>query len=139
MDARAARRLLLAQHETIREHLARCRRLAQEARDGRTGTEELETALAQLRDAFFDHNLSESALIRPLLLGAARWGDQMLERMIEEHLAEHVAMWEVMGRPPRELVNSLGNLAEELDAHMAAEERTFLAILDPEVIDRHRA
>jgi hypothetical protein len=37
------------------------------------------------------------------------------------------------------LASQLDALAEELDAHMAAEERTFLAVLDPAVIERHRA
>lgn len=122
----------------IRAQLAECRGLAKEVRDGKRAAGDLETALVRLRDAFFDHNLSESSLIRPLLLGAARWGEQLLERMIEEHLAEHVAMWEVMGRPALVLAVQLDELAEELDAHMGAEERTFLAVLDPTVIERHR-
>lgn len=139
MDAPHARKILLAQHQTIREELDRCRGLAQRVRGGESSATELELALEQLRDAFSTHNLSESSLIRPLLLGAASWGDQLLERMIEEHLAEHVAMWEVLGRPALVLAVELDDLADELDAHMAAEERTFLAVLDPKVLERHRA
>ncbi|MEO8551964.1 MAG: hypothetical protein ABI678_18435 [Kofleriaceae bacterium] len=138
MDAPHARKLLLAQHAAIRTQLDHCRGIAQRVRHGETAEAELEAALERLRDAFSTHNLSESSLIRPLLIGAASWGDQLLERMIDEHLAEHIAMWEAMGRPALVLATQLDELAEELDAHMSAEERTFLAVLDPGVIERHR-
>ena len=48
---------------------------------------------------------------------------------------EHVAMWTVMNQPA--IVIALDALAEELDSHMAVEERTFLAVLRPEVISKH--
>jgi len=139
MDAAHARKLLLGQHDAIRDQLDLCRGIAQRVRRGESAEVDLEAALDRLRDAFSTHNLSESSLIRPLLIGAAHWGDQLLERMIEEHLGEHIAMWQAMGRPSLVLAVQLDDLAEELEAHMAAEERTFLAVLDPEVIERHRA
>jgi hypothetical protein len=130
--------LLLGQHDAIRTQLDLSRGIAQRVRRGEAAEAELEVALEGLRDAFSTHNLSESSLIRPLLIGAKNWGEQLLERMIEEHLAEHIAMWAAMGRPALVLATQLDDLAEELDAHMAAEERTFLAVLDPDVIERHR-
>jgi iron-sulfur cluster repair protein YtfE (RIC family) len=139
MDATHARKLLLAQHDSIRSQLDLCRGIAQRVRRGEVAEAELDAGLDRLRDAFSTHNLSESSLIRPLLIGAARWGESLLERMIEEHLGEHVAMWQAMGRSSLVLATQLDDLADELDAHMAAEERTFLAVLDPEVLERHRA
>jgi hypothetical protein len=47
--------------------------------------------------------------------------------MLEEHVAEHAAFWELLSGTQAEVAERIGELAEELDAHMAAEERTFLS------------
>jgi len=100
---------------------------------------ELELALERMRADVYQHNLSETELIRPLLVQGQRWGELLIGRMLEEHLAEHVAMWAVMEQPARVVAFELEELAEDLDAHMAAEERTFLArdVLREDVISRH--
>ena len=62
-----------------------------------------------------------------LLHGPAAWGSLMVDRMLEEHVAEHAAFWELLSGTQAEVAERIGELAEELDAHMAAEERTFLS------------
>lgn len=127
MKATEARTTLLAQHEQLRLLLETCTRLARQQRAGEPVLAELDQALAELRDEFADHNRMESAVIGGLLHGPTAWGAQMVDRMLEEHLAEHAAFWELLSGTYDEVAGRIGELAEELDAHMAAEERTFLS------------
>ena len=127
MKATEARTTLLAQHEQLRLLLETCTRLAQQQRAGESVTAELDQALAALRDEFADHNQMETAVIGELLHGPAPWSAQMVDRMLEEHLAEHAAFWELLSGTRDEVAERIGDLAEQLDAHMAAEERTFLS------------
>lgn len=138
MDANHARKLLLSQHEAIRESLAECLGIAKRVRGNEATEAELELALDRMRAEVYQHNLSETELIRPLLASTQQWGDRLIDRMIEEHLAEHVAMWTVLNQPAIVVAVELDSLAEELDAHMAAEERTFIAVLRPDLISHHR-
>jgi hypothetical protein len=71
----------------------------------------------------------ETAVIAELLQGPAAWSTQMVDRMLEEHVAEHAAFWELLSGTRDEVAERIGELAEELDAHMSAEERTFLSPL----------
>jgi iron-sulfur cluster repair protein YtfE (RIC family) len=127
MKATEARTTLLAQHEQLRLLLDTCTRLAQEQRAGEPVTGELDEALAELRDEFADHNQMETAVIADLLQGPAAWGSLLVDRMLEEHVAEHAAFWELLSGTQAEVAERIDALAEELDAHMSAEERTFLA------------
>jgi len=140
MDADLARMTLLSQHDGIRGSLDRCALLATRFRDGEHVAEELETAVQALRREVEVHIETENALINVLLLRGERWGVQLIERMIVEHLAEHAAMWALLTGSINDVAPRIGELAEELDAHMAAEERTFLAphVLRADVIERHR-
>ena len=126
MKATEARTTLLAQHEQLRLLLDTCTRLAREQRAGEPVTAELDEALAELRDEFADHNQMETAVIADLLQCPAAWGSLLIDRMLEEHVAEHAAFWELLSGTQAEVAERIGELAEELDAHMAAEERTFL-------------
>jgi hypothetical protein len=112
MNPTEARTTLLAQHERLRLLLGTCTRLAHQHRAGEPVTAELDEALAQLRDEFAEHNRVETAVIADLLQGPATWGSLLVDRMVEEH---------------SEVAERIGELAEELDAHMYAEERTFLS------------
>jgi hypothetical protein len=47
--------------------------------------------------------------------------------MFEEHVAEHAAFWVLLSGTRAEVAARIEELADQLDAHMAAEERTFLA------------
>jgi len=129
MNATEARTTLLAQHEELRFLLDTCVRLAQDQYPGEPVTAELDQALAELRDQFAAHNQIESAAIVDLLQGPAAWGSLLIDRMLEEHVAEHATFWELLSGTQAEVAERVGELAETLDAHMAAEERTFLSPL----------
>jgi iron-sulfur cluster repair protein YtfE (RIC family) len=133
MDRSAVRNTLIAQHERIREDVAACRTLAARIRAGEPVAAALDLALAQLRSDFDEHNRTETGLLLPLLLHASQGRDTrgtlMAERMLEEHAAEHAAFWQRIDAPRDEVVANMEELSEELDAHMAAEERTFLSPL----------
>jgi iron-sulfur cluster repair protein YtfE (RIC family) len=127
MSIEHARLQLLAQHERVRGHLQTCKRLARQAgRDDRAGAE-LDAALRALREELAAHNEAETAIISDLLRGPSAWGKQLVDRMFEEHVAEHAAFWELLSGTRAEVIARIDELADELDAHMAAEERTVLA------------
>jgi hypothetical protein len=127
VTAESTRQALLAQHERIREHVRTCSRLAAVYLRGGTMGFELDRALEVLRDDFAIHNEQETTAIRRLMHGPAAWGSLMIDRMLEEHIAEHAAFWDMLSGTRREIAARIDDLADELDAHMAAEERTFLA------------
>jgi iron-sulfur cluster repair protein YtfE (RIC family) len=133
MDRNTVRNTLLAQHERIRGDVAECRRLSQRFRAGELVAAELDLALAQLRADFDEHNRTETSLLLPLLLhaseGSGTRGTLLAERMLEEHAAEHAAFWQRIEAPRHEVAANMDELIEELEAHMAAEERTFLSPL----------
>jgi hypothetical protein len=60
--------------------------------------------------------------------------------MLEEHFAEHTAFWETLAGSAADVASRMDDLVDRLDAHMAAEERTFLSplVLHEDVIQRHR-
>jgi iron-sulfur cluster repair protein YtfE (RIC family) len=116
-----ARAQLLREHEHLRALLARL-------------TETRTTAaLLELRQAFAAHNASEEALLVPILAENPSVGPARIARMIEEHAAEHTAMRAALAGDDLEVAGRLDELAEDIDAHMAAEERTFLS---PQVLRR---
>jgi iron-sulfur cluster repair protein YtfE (RIC family) len=133
MDRNTVRNTLLAQHERIRGDVQECRRLSELFRAGAPVAPELDFALAQLRADFDEHNRTETSLLLPLLLDASEGRDTrgtlLAERMLEGHAAEHAAFWQRIEAPRHEVAANMGELIEELDAHMAAEERTFLSPL----------
>jgi iron-sulfur cluster repair protein YtfE (RIC family) len=127
MNAAQARTTLIAQHDRIRYLLESCTRLARLQRSGDAVTTELDVALARLRDEVAAHNQAETAIVADLLHGPAAWGSLLVDRMLEEHVAEHAAFWDLLCGAQSEVADRIEHLAEELDAHMAAEERTFLS------------
>ena len=139
MDAKTARKILVRQHVRIREHLSTCSVLGRRFRSGESVLGELDEALEQLRTDFMEHNVTETSLVAPLLHGSPDWGHLLIDRMLEEHVAEHVAFWELLAGSAADVVYRIDDLVDELDAHMAAEERTFLSptVLHPDAIARH--
>jgi hypothetical protein len=127
MNADQARTALLAQHARIRGHLEHCVSLGAQLRTGANVGAELDLALTQLREELAAHNESETNIIGTLLRGPAHWGSLMIDRMLEEHIAEHAVFWDLLTGGRDEVAARMLDLAEELDAHMAAEERTFLS------------
>jgi iron-sulfur cluster repair protein YtfE (RIC family) len=138
MDADLTRRALLVQHERIRELLGVCVRLAQQIRDGAAPRPELDARLDDLRHVLGEHNALETRVVRALLDHSQGWGDVLVDRMLEEHVAEHAAFWDALRGPLVDVVERIADLADDLDAHMAAEERTFLspAVLHRDAIAR---
>lgn len=127
MDAELTRRALLIQHERIRNRLEICVDLARRLRDGERVQAELDARLDDLRHLFEAHNELETRAVRGLLEGSPEWGDVLVDRMLEEHVAEHAAFWDGLRGTALEVAGRMTDLADELDAHMAAEERTFLS------------
>jgi iron-sulfur cluster repair protein YtfE (RIC family) len=141
MEPQLARRILLTQHELLHGRLADCSALARRLRDGEPVLGELEATLTDLRGAFAEHNALESSLIEPLLRGSPRWGKVLVDRMLEEHVAEHAAFWSLLAGTTDDVASRMDDLVDELDAHMAAEERTFLSpqVLRDDVLARRSA
>jgi len=139
MDADQARTTLMTQHATIRASLEACGALTARFLAGEPVVQELEVAVQDLRREIALHNETENALVRVMLVRTARWGSQLIDRMVEEHRGEHDAMWALLTGSINDVAPRFSELVEELDAHMAAEERTFLAphVLRPDVIERH--
>ena len=140
MKPDAIRQILLSEHQRIREDIAHCRYLSSRLCDGDFVQEQFDAAMEKLRDDFSSHNDTEAALIGPLLAESPQWGALLIDRMIEEHVAEHGAFWDVLSRNPTEVAQRFDELIEDLEAHMAAEERTFLSpvVLREDIIERHR-
>jgi len=127
MNAKEVRTQLLTQHELLRQELEDCIALARRARSGELVTRELDAALTQLRMDFSEHNEAETAIIRQLLQRSTAWETMLIDRMFEEHIGEHAVFWELLSGTRGEMIERIDELAEQLDAHMAAEERTFLS------------
>jgi iron-sulfur cluster repair protein YtfE (RIC family) len=127
MNATDARTTLLAQHEHIRRQLGVCTGLARLHRSGQGVETRLDAALAELRELLAQHNQAETTIIGKLLHGPAAWGSLLVDRMLEEHVAEHAVFWEHLQGTHSEIAARIDDLVEDLEAHMAAEERTFLS------------
>jgi len=127
MNATEARAMLLTQHARIRVQLDLCIGLAKMYRSGYRVGNELDVELSRLRAELEQHNQTEGNIVGNLLHGSAAWGLLLIDRMLEEHVAEHAAFWDYLSGTHGEVAEKIDDLAEEIDAHMAAEERTFLS------------
>lgn len=127
MEPSRARASILEQHERLRQILGDTQVIAERVLAGEGLVRELEQQLEILRTAFWDHNQSEEALLEPILRLDYAWGPARIARMLEEHGAEHAAIREALSGSALEVAARMAELAEDIDAHMAAEERTFLS------------
>ena len=127
MEPSAARALLLAQHDRLRRLLADTADVAERVVAGEGSLDHLQDLLGAVRIAFAEHNASEETLLEPILRLDHAWGPPRIARMLEEHSAEHASFREALARPAHELASEMGDLVELIDAHIAAEERTFLS------------
>jgi iron-sulfur cluster repair protein YtfE (RIC family) len=121
------RHLLLEQHGRLRRQMEQAMRLASRLLTGEDVVLELRAALAELRATFLEHNESEEALLEPVLSFTDAWAPQRIERMVREHKEEHAMMREDLTGNEYDVARRLADVAEELEAHMQAEERTFLS------------
>ena len=127
--------LLLEQHAGLRARTARCLELSQQLLAGEPVAFVLADEVARLRRQFKEHNEAEERLLERALASSDAWGPRRVDRMFEEHHAEHRAFWEQLEGTTATIAARFAEFAEELEAHMAAEERTFLS---PRVLDDAR-
>jgi iron-sulfur cluster repair protein YtfE (RIC family) len=139
-----AREELLCQHAALRDLLGQATKLAgrvlASAAHGKPDVPdlpELHRVLARLQAAMATHNVTEEALLEPMLRDADAWAPQRIARMMEEHRGEHAVFCDALVGTDLVVAARLRDLAEELDAHMMAEERTFLspAVLRDDVLN----
>ncbi len=119
--------LMLEQHAGLRVRVERCSALSIRLLRGEEVAGELAGELARLREQFTAHVEAEERLLEPALASSDAWGPLRVDRMIEEHEAEHHAFRERLEGDTRAVASRFAEFAEELDAHIAAEERTFLS------------
>lgn len=123
----AAREALLEQHARLRVLFGEALALARQREATGRGGAALEELMARISRAFAEHNRYEESVLRPVLLARDGWGPARVDRMMAEHIAEHSAFVEQLaGVLPS--ADALADFVEEVDAHMAAEERVFLNV-----------
>lgn len=127
MNPSEARFRCLAQHEWLRASLLQTGILARRFLAGEPVEHALDASLRRLREAYTAHNAFELSVLEPLIRDADAWGPARVARMLEEHGAEHQALEELLSGSTTEVALRFDDLAELVDAHMAAEERTFLS------------
>jgi hypothetical protein len=127
VNVETTRSRLLVQHDHLRDLFDQILVLADRFLAGKPVDDPLRSKLADLRDAFSEHNELEQSLLEPMLRASGAWGPARIARMLEEHAAEHVAFGAFLQRPLAEIARGMVDFVEEIDAHMAAEERTFLS------------
>jgi Hemerythrin HHE cation binding domain len=135
VDVAEVGELLLEQHAGLRARTARCLELSQRLLRGEAVAPQLATEIVRLREAFTDHNDTEEQMLEPFLAASDAWGPLRVDRMLEEHAAEHTAFFAALEGSTAEIAARFADFAEEIDAHMAAEERTFLS---PRVLEDAR-
>jgi hypothetical protein len=127
MNPSEARQRLLGQHEWLRAMLEQTRVLARRFLAGEPVARALEADLLALREGYAAHNSYELSVLEPMLRDADAYGPVRIARMIEEHGAEHRALEEHVAGTTEEVALHFDDFADLVDAHMAAEERTFLS------------
>jgi hypothetical protein len=127
MEPSRARAMLLAQHEHLRLLLEELAGVADRVMRGEGVMGELTTRLEVLRGAFALHNATEEAMLEPILRIDYAWGPARIARMMEEHGAEHASLRAALAGADLDVAARVVELVEDIDAHMAAEERTFLS------------
>ena len=115
---------LMAQHDRLRNKMARCEELADELDAvAQADPSPLAREVAELRIAFDAHNQFEERILHPVLLDTDWLGAVRVSRMVEDHIEEHRALRrELDTRVSAELRRVLASLRE----HLATEEQYFL-------------
>jgi hypothetical protein len=119
--------LLLEQHTALRTKIGRCATLSRRLRDGEPVGPQLATELVRLREAFTDHNELEEEMLEPFLAKSDAWSQLRIDRMLDEHAAEHAAFFLALEGTIEEVAHRFVDFARQIDAHMAMEEETFLS------------
>ncbi len=127
MEPSKARKRLLAEHDALRTLLARAEQIAADILRGAAAPTALRDVLQMCRNEFAAHNASEEELLGPILKHDFAWGQARIDRMFEEHRAEHAEIRAALTGPDLRVAPRIAELREMIEAHMAAEERTFLS------------
>ncbi|CAN5713572.1 hypothetical protein BH11MYX3_BH11MYX3_35040 [soil metagenome] len=114
---------LIAQHDALRVLMADCERLADEVDSSSADPTPLMQQIKRLREAFDAHNVYEERLLRPVLLESDTHGTVRVERMVEDHVNEHIQLRMRLRSP---VTSELRDVIETLRAHLDAEERYLL-------------
>jgi hypothetical protein len=115
---------LKAQHDALRGMMDRCDELANALDAGRMGPLQLTREIERLRLAFKGHNEFEERLLRPMLREGDAYADVRIDRMIEDHVGEHRAMYAQLATTE---TAALRECLTMLRAHLDAEERYLLS------------
>ncbi len=118
---------LLQQHARLRDLASAALSAAARRLAGDRPSSEFHQSIVDLRRALAEHNVCEEAFLDPLLRADKTVGAARVRRMMEEHIAEHAAFSAALEGDDLEVARGISDLVEELDAHMQAEERTFLS------------
>src|SRR5688572_16253288 len=114
---------LLSQHRALREMMDRCDALANEIDRGMDPSP-LTHEVAKLRAAFGAHNEFEERLLRPMLYAHDAFATARIDRLVDDHIAEHRAMRaQLRDDTP---TATLRDLIDMLRIHLDAEERYLL-------------
>ena len=137
VDAGAARRMILWQHERIRALLGRARAVAESALDGEAPSDDaVSSAIGDIRAIMEVHLAFEEAMLLPLLRADLPLGPPRANRLVDEHRRQRGVLaglhQEAHAHPQLPtLAAKLAFLTSWLLADMAEEERCLLI---PEVV-----
>jgi hypothetical protein len=126
MDPSVARARLLEQHQDLRDRLGRVTLLVKDLLAGLPVADALGVAVAGVATAFDEHNAFEETLLTPMLAATDAFSDVRIARMVGEHTEEHRAFSAFLASPLPAVAAGWADFAEEISAHIEAEERTFL-------------
>lgn len=126
------RHALLEEHARIRRLLDELEELAQRQAAGEELGRRVPALAGQLARTVEAHNAAEEQVLEPLLRTVDAWGPLRIDDMLIEHVKEHVEIVTALehvsrGGADAEIASTIPQLASVMRAHMAAEERTFLA------------
>ena len=125
------REQLLSEHAGLRRLMAICEQEARRILIGESSSRHLLACVLQLIHAVESHNFSEEEALRPVLLDTDSFGSVRVEQMMEDHIAEHVWLRQVMRdaveqEVPDRAARAALDAMQLLRDHMDAEEQQFL-------------
>jgi hypothetical protein len=136
VDAGAARRGILQQHQWIRVVLDRGGAAANARLEGEGSGESVRAAIAELQSAMTAHLAFEESVLLPLLRDDLPLGPERADRLLDEHVRQRhmldALLAEARAQPDLPmLATKLAFLTQWLYADMLEEERS---LLNPDVV-----
>lgn len=122
------RRALLAEHAQLRELLDQLEEVAGRVRTGLDVPARLGRLVDSFRQTLETHNENEETFLEPMLRELDSWGPIRADRLLREHVDEHIDMLSLIDSPdPEMLASTIPVFAELLRAHIMQEEKSFLS------------